>query len=68
MVYANISGTTIKGPYPEINKNKEKHRNMSSSQQQQQNRQQQSSSKDDKYGTWGPTFKNKENFIDMHKY
>jgi len=40
---------------------------MSSSQQQQQNRQQQSS-KDDKYGTWGPTFKNKENFINMHKY
>ncbi|KYN00234.1 hypothetical protein ALC62_09029 [Cyphomyrmex costatus] len=68
MVYANISGTTIKGPYPEINKDKEKHGNMSSNHQQQQNHQQQSLSKNDKNGSWGPVFKNKENFIDMHKY
>ncbi|KYQ50451.1 hypothetical protein ALC60_10464 [Trachymyrmex zeteki] len=73
MVYANISGTTIKGPYPEINKDKEKHGNTSSSQHQQRNSQQQSSqqqssSKNDKYGSWGPIFKNKENFVNMHRF
>ncbi|XP_024892248.1 probable serine/threonine-protein kinase dyrk1 [Temnothorax curvispinosus] len=69
MVYTNISGTTIKGPYQEIKKDKEKHvspRQQQQQQQQQQYRQQQSSRKDDKYGSWGPIFKNKENFVDMH--
>lgn len=64
MVYTNVSGTTIKGPYQEIKKDKERH--MSPRQQQQQQQQQQSSRKDDKYGSWGPIFKNKENFVNMH--
>jgi len=77
MVYTNISGSAIKGPYQEIKKDKERHmspRRQQQQQQQQQQRQQQqqqyhqqqSSRKDDKYGSWGPIFKNKENFIDMH--
>lgn len=62
MVYTNISGSTIKGPYQEIKKDKEKQ--TSSAEQQQQ--QQQASKKNDKYGSWGPIFKNKDNFVDMH--
>lgn len=50
-----------------LRKDKEKHISpRQPQQQQQQHRQQQSSRKDDKYGSWGPIFKNKENFIDMH--
>lgn len=67
MVYTNISGTTIKGPYQEIKKKKETHISLRQQQQQQQQyRQQESSRKDEKYGSWGPIFKNKENFVDMH--
>lgn len=50
-----------------LRKDKERHVSPRQQQQQQQQyRQQQSSRKDDKYGSWGPIFKNKENFIDMH--
>lgn len=28
--------------------------------------QQQSTNKSEKYGSWGPVYKNKQNFIDMH--
>jgi len=71
MVYTNISGSAIKGPYQEIKKDKERHmsprrQQQQQQQQRQQQQQQQSSRKDDKYGSWGPIFKNKENFIDMH--
>lgn len=66
MVYTNISGTMIKGPYQEIKKDKEKHASPSQQQQQQQPYRQQQSRKDDKYGSWGPIFKNKENFVNMH--
>lgn len=31
-----------------------------------QQAQQQSPPKNDKYGSWGPVYKNKQNFIDMH--
>lgn len=49
-----------------LRKDKEKHMSSRQQQQQQQYRQQQSSRKDDKYGSWGPIFKNKDNFVDMH--
>ncbi|EZA59231.1 hypothetical protein X777_15874, partial [Ooceraea biroi] len=62
MVYTNVDGSMIKGPFQDIKKDKGDH--MSPSPQQYQ--QQQSPRKNDKYGSWGPIFKNKENFIDMH--
>lgn len=40
-----------------------KNKNASSAHQQ---RPQQSQNKNDKYGSWGPVYKNKQNFIDMH--
>ena len=61
MVYANINDITIKGPFEGVKKDK----NASSGHQQQQS-QQQSANKNDKYGSWGPVYKNKQNFIDMH--
>lgn len=64
MVYTDVSGSSIKGPYQEMKKDKEKH--TSSSEQQQQHQQQQASKKNDKYGSWGTIFKNKDNFVDMH--
>ncbi|KAH0953875.1 hypothetical protein HN011_000567 [Eciton burchellii] len=63
MVYTNIDGSMIKGPYQEIKKDKEGHMSPRHQQNQQQ---QQPPRKNDKYGSWGPIFKNKENFIDMH--
>lgn len=57
MVHTDI---LIKGPYEDTRKNK----NASSAHQQQ--RPQQSENKNDKYGSWGPVYKNKQNFIDMH--
>ncbi|CAD1474566.1 unnamed protein product, partial [Heterotrigona itama] len=32
----------------------------------QQQSQRQPTNKSDKYGSWGPVYKNKQNFIDMH--
>ncbi|KAM0730663.1 hypothetical protein ACS0PU_003262 [Formica fusca] len=63
MVDTDISGSAIKGPYHEIKKDKEEH---TSSREQQQQYQQQASRKNDKYGSWGSIFKNKDNFVDMH--
>jgi len=63
MVYTDINGSAIKGPYQEIKKDKEE---RSSSREQQQYQQQQASKKNDKYGSWGSIFKNKDNFVDMH--
>lgn len=34
--------------------------------QQQQQQQPQAAGKNDKYGSWGPIFKNKQHFVDMH--
>ncbi|CAK9795135.1 hypothetical protein ANTPLA_LOCUS251 [Anthophora plagiata] len=62
MGHTNIHNSAIKGPYEGVRK--EKNGNASSGYQQQS--QQQSTNKKDKYGSWGPVYKNKQNFIDMH--
>lgn len=47
---------------------KEKDVNASSSHQQRQQsqQQQQQKDKDNKYGAWGPVYKDRQNFINMH--
>ncbi|CAL7938570.1 unnamed protein product [Xylocopa violacea] len=63
MVHANINDITIKEPYGSVKKDKNGH---ASSEHRQQSQQQQSANKNDKYGSWGPIYKNKQNFVDMH--
>ncbi|OAD52077.1 hypothetical protein WN48_03032, partial [Eufriesea mexicana] len=58
--------TTIKGPYEDTRKNKNGPTSFGHQQQSQQQTQQQAPNKNDKYGSWGPVYKNKQNFIDMH--
>lgn len=60
MVHTNINDITIKGPYENVKKDK------STSSGYQQQSQRQPTNKNDKYGSWGPVYKNKQNFIDMH--
>lgn len=64
MVHSNINDTMIKDPYQEIKKGKEVRASPGRQSYQQQHPQ--STPKNDKYGSWGPIYKNKQNFIDMH--
>lgn len=57
MVHSKVSGAMIKAPYEEIKKIKDEHSSSS---------QQIRAIKNEKYGSWGPIYKNKQNFIDMH--
>lgn len=65
MVYTNIDGSKIMGPYHEIKKDNDK-RTMNASKKQTQNQQDIYMKNDKKYGAWGPVYKNKENFVNMH--
>ncbi|EFN86923.1 hypothetical protein EAI_15794 [Harpegnathos saltator] len=65
MVYTNVSEAMIKEPYQDIKKDKEQPQQESRNRQL-RHYQQHQPRKDDKYGAWGPIFKNKENFINMH--
>ncbi|KZC13086.1 hypothetical protein WN55_05491 [Dufourea novaeangliae] len=59
MVYTNITRSSIKGSHPDVRKNKSV---LASSEYQQQQEQ----PNKNKYGSWGPVYKSKQNFIDMH--
>lgn len=61
MVHTNIHNTTTKGPYLDVRKTK--NGPVSSGDQQSQGG---STKKNDKYGAWGPIYKNKQHFVDMH--
>lgn len=65
MVYTNIDGSLIKGPYQEIKKGKDGHISSVSGQRTQYQHDSYGKS-DKKYGAWGPIYKNKDNFVDMH--
>lgn len=52
--------TALKGPYQEIKKDKPISKMPSTSSAYK------NSGKNDKNNPWGPVFKNKQNFIDMH--
>lgn len=62
MVHGRYADSQIKGPFKEIKK--EKTASPSGSHQRPQSTQQQN--KDNKYGAWGPVYKDKQNFINMH--
>lgn len=59
MVSSNYDGL-VKGPYQDVKKDK------SSTTQRPQQQTQSSQAKDVKNGAWGPIYKNKQNFINMH--
>ncbi|XP_017792916.1 PREDICTED: myb-like protein M [Habropoda laboriosa] len=70
MGHTKIQNSAIRGPHENFSKDKNGNASsgyqQQSQQQQQQQQQQQSTNKKDKYGSWGPVYKNKQNFIDMH--
>lgn len=65
MVYTNINGSAIKGPYQEIKKGKDEYTSSGSGMRTpyQPNF---NGKSDNKYGAWGSVYKNKENFVNMH--
>lgn len=63
MVFTNLDDSEITGPYQQIKKDK---MTPTSNEFQKQTQHQQSNKNDQKYGVWGPVYKNKENFVNMH--
>lgn len=62
MVYTTVDTTFITAPYSDVKKDKYKY----ASSQPQRQQQQCQPKKDEKYGAWGPIYKNKEHFVNMH--